>query len=502
MKKFILLLTALTFFAFKTGEIRSNYNIPRSAYSVTAGDIDLDGDQDIVVGHKTAWENSNPTISILENNDSGYFNIIDTSKAFCGYQENILLFNMNDDTLPDIVSFYSDFSSGEAERYIRIYYNEEGAFNNFNDYTLDTNAIFSYINYGDINGDSLNDIVVVSNNDQFWGILYNDGTGGFSAPEYHEIEGSYPTDIACGDLDGNGREDIVVCGSKVEIHYSFEEGFESQLLTEHETRARITDFDLDGDNDIIALTDLYIVGKAAFSIFENTGDNAFTEHEEYNIEPSGNKFITTDMNNNDLPDIAFLSHFPHFPDSIDTENDTIGGIYLIYNEGNNTLAGQPQFIPLENYREGWRDIHCEDMDGNGYNDIVIVRTLYAPLPANLTVLFNDGDGNFVPEPLNTPEYPGNLNWNNTLTCYPNPFKQETTFEINLKKPAQAELAVYNLKGRFIRCLTNKFQKGGSIIKIKWDGLDESGNRCKPGPYIAYLKVNGKIRRTVKILKTK
>jgi hypothetical protein len=346
-----------------------------------------------------------------------------------------------------------------------------------------------YFCSGDINNDNFNDIAFASNNGQFWGVIYNDGLGGFSAPEYYEIEDSYPTDIACGDLNGNGREDIVVCGSKVEIHYSFEEGFESQLLTEHETRARITDFDLDGDNDIIALTD----GKAAFSIFENTGNNAFTEHEEYNIEPAGNKFITTDMNNNDLPDIVFLSHFPLFP-------DTIGGIYLIYNEGNNTLAGQPQFIPLENYGEGWRNIHCEDMDGNGYNDIVIVRTLYAPLPANLTILFNDGDGNFVPEPLNIQEYPENANRNNTLTCYPNPFKRETTFEINLKKPAQAELVVYNLKGRFIRKLTNKFQKGGPIIKIKWNGLDESGNSCKPGPYIVYLKVNGKIRRTIKLIK--
>ncbi|MCF8307552.1 MAG: VCBS repeat-containing protein, partial [Bacteroidales bacterium] len=211
MKKLILLLTVLTILAFKTGDNRSNYNIPRAAYSVTAGDIDHDGDQDIVVGHKTAWEDSNPTISVLENNDNGYFNIDDTSMVFCGYQENIQLININNDTLPDIVSFHSDFTSGDAERYIRIIYNEEGDFNSYNDYSLNTNETFNSMNYGDINGNSFNDIVVVSGNGQFWGVLYNDGTGGFSAPEYHEIEDSYPSDITCGDVDGNGRDDVVVC---------------------------------------------------------------------------------------------------------------------------------------------------------------------------------------------------------------------------------------------------------------------------------------------------
>jgi hypothetical protein len=48
-------------------------------------------------------------------------------------------------------------------------------------------------------------------------------------------------------------------------------------------------------------------------------------------------------------------------------------------------------------------------------------------------------------------------------------------------------------------LTKQKQKGGEHI-IKWDGLDNGGKPCKPGPYLLTFKVNGMICKSTKIIK--
>lgn len=139
------------------------------------------------------------------------------------------------------------------------------------------------------------------------------------------------------------------------------------------------------------------------------------------------------------------------------------------------------------------------MDGNGYNDIIIVKTSHAPLPDNLSILFNDGHGNFVENPVTgIPQI--EITPLKKLICYPNPFTTETTFEYRIKESVQAELSIYNLQGRLIKCIINKTQKGGQNNKITWDGLDTGGKPCNPGPYFANLKINGEIRETVKLIK--
>lgn len=147
---------------------QSNYRIPRAAESVTVADIDLDGDNDIVVGHKTAWQATNPTITFLENINNGVLNILDTSNVFCGYQEHIIAADFNNDNFADIVAFMGDLSSGIIERYVRIFYNYNGEFELFQEFPLNTDEVFSDIYWGDINGDYSNDIIVASGNGQIW----------------------------------------------------------------------------------------------------------------------------------------------------------------------------------------------------------------------------------------------------------------------------------------------------------------------------------------------
>ena len=471
----MLLLITLLCLSFSTGGSRSQYTLPIAAWSVTAGDIYQDGENDIVVGHKTAWEHTNPTISILKNIDNGIFEIVNTTKTFCGYQENILLIDINNDSYPDIVAFRSDFSSGEAERYVRVFYNFLGQFNTYQDFSLNSNDIFSNIDYGDINGDNAYDLVVASNHGQFWGVLYNDGNGSFSDPEYHYVGDYHPMAITCGDLNDDGRDDIVVCGGSTEVYFSYPDGF--QLLTletgEPKDGVSIVDFDLDEENDLLTFIDYPIGNVTGLVMYQNQGNNILDTLDQLYFSFSSSNYFVTDFNNDSLKDILF-------------QLGDYTGYVIYYNQGNFQLADS-QFValPESDPPEVWRNCYCADMDGNGYNDIITVKTLYAYLPNNLEILFNDGHGHFLEDPITTVETQNSKLKTQNLICYPNPFRDRITIEYTISKKEMVEVGIYNMSGQKIKTLNKGILQAGKYTHT-WDGTDKNGKVVSSGIYIIRL----------------
>ncbi len=479
MKKAILLLACVFLLSFSTGDNRNEYNVPLMAWGVTAGDIDLDGDNDIVIGHLFNSQTNWTGITILKNNGLGLMEL--DSFYFNGQHRSVSTNNFDNNPFPDLLSqTYNNVNSQ-----IGIIYN----FNNTAS-KIDTFNIADYadnINIADINNDLETDIVFISTNGCFWGIIYNYGKNSFSNPFYYQINFN-PNDLATDDINNDGRDDIVVCGLKTKIYFSYPDGFQEMELETEDffIRVFIVDFDLDGLKDIIAFDDIF----GAYTLiakFKNIGGNSFERLPDIVKQPGAHVYFITDFNNDTLPDILLqLANF--------------SGYKIYYNKGNFQL-GDSLFVPVPFYGEGWRNCYCADMDGNGYQDIITTRALNAPLPANVNIMFNDGNGNFLEDPL-TSIYKHPSTINNQLSCYPNPFHNEITFEFKTEKNEMAELNIYNLQGRLITCLTKSVKKGGQINYLKWDGLDQASKPCKPGPYIAYLKVNGKIKKTVKLIKTK
>jgi len=481
MKKYIFILLFLVLIAFKAGNNKSQYNVPLAARSITAGDIDLDGDNDIVIGHNYNSQTNWTGITIMQNDSFGYF--IKDTFYFNGQHIEVILELLDSNLNPDLITqTWNNINSQ-----IGIVF--DLVFTPLNILTIDINDYVDDIVTGDIDNNSYNDIVVASNGGKFWGVLYNDEAGNLSVPEYHYVPDYFPTALACGDLNGDGRDDIVVCGQSTEVYFSYPDGFQLLVLEtdNYKEGVSIVDFDLDGDNDILTFVGIPFVNVTSLIMYENQGDNVLDTLEEFYFQPMSSRFFVTDFNNDSLQDILFQL------------SDKSG--YIIYYNQSDFQLGDPLFIPVEPYEyEGLRDCFCIDLDGNGYNDIIITRLAQVILPDNLVILFNDGNGNFVENPITNIKNPNSTIKIPILTCYPNPFKTETTFKITIKETAQAELSVYDLQGRLIISLTNNFQKGGQYFKIKWDGLDTGGKACKPGTYIAYLKVNGKICQSVKLIK--
>ena len=461
--------------AFTGDKSKSTYTIPIKARCIAAGDIDLDGDHDIVVSHDVLNGQNNPVLSVINNNENGLFSIADTSFKWYGYQRNIILTKINNDEYPDIVVFRSDFSS-DIKHYIRVVYNDNGDFNSFNDFPILSNSEpVLGMTYGDINGDGFNDILMVGQNCQCWGILYNDGQGNFSEPEYYEIPDCNPHAIVCGDLNGDGRNDIVVSGFYTNIYYNYADGFDMQELDAPAgtTEISITDFDMDGDQDIL------IFSHVVIRMFENMGNETFEAKEPLNIYPTKLDFFVSDLNNDGFKDIVAVCG--------------ISGINIYYNQGDFGLS-EEQFIPVATTdpQEITRKIYCEDMDGNGYQDIIVTKKNDQAVDNNLDILFNDGDGNFVPNPVsilnNQQKKP------NSFSVYPNPIQQKATFEINTPKAAQIEIIIYDLKGNSIQQIKQEITQAG-IHHIKWDG-----GSCEAGVYLAQLIIDHQKSQSIQFIK--
>jgi hypothetical protein len=482
-RAFFLLCVLLICIFFKK-DIQSEYTIPICPSSAFATNLYHDGFNDIILGHEVGWGSPCKAITLMKNIYFGTFEITDTSKSICGRQDNIFAVDVNNDGWSDLVAFSKDFSTGNAINYIRIYYNENGNFpnNNFTDFNLNNSAIFTGINYGDINGDGYIDLVVSSNNWNFWGVLYNNGNGGYSSPIYYTT--ITPHSIVCGDINGDGRDDVVVCGEDTQIYFSYPSSL--QLLT-LDTFGQmdgpvIIDFNLDGEKDILTEKYVWLSNYTILRMFKNLGNNNFQKLSEITYVGAAGGLRVADFNNDGYPDVLFAK---------------VGGDVIWYNQGNFQLADS-QYVAIPDYGETRCNVYISDMDNNSFNDIITVRFNPTQNNINLDIRFNDGNGHFLPDPI--VGISSSTNVSLKFKNYPNPFKDETEFTFDLRETSQTELSVFDLQGNFVNCIINQTQTGGSH-SIKWHGLDKFSRPCKPGAYIAYLKVNGKIYRTIKIIKT-
>jgi len=483
MKKQISTFLLLALFAFKTGDYRSVYQVPLSIQSISNVDFDLDGDFDLISGHKVTWTNTDPSFAILKNIQDGIFEMYDSSISFCGTQHNIFAIKMDINEYPDIVTFGADFSAG-TQRFVRIFSNNNGSFSEYKDFSLNTTSTFTYIAYGNVNEDDSPDILVLSNQNQFWGILYNDGAGNLSEPQYYDVTGDLPYKMACSDLDGNGREDVVITGQNTRIYYSKPEGFEAALLEANYPKDEVylVDFDHDGDKDIITFGCFWGYTYATF--FENTGNQTFVNHTDFLFQNITSGNALADFNNDSLPDVLFYS-------------DLNKNMLLFYNKGNFQMSEVNVITIDTNYFAGTY-FSCADYDGNGWQDIAFAVNYVLTYHSEVIFLFNDGQGNFLENPVvgsHEIQTENNINF----YIFPNPFHDHTTISITLAETGTAEVSIYDLSGRKILCLTYQQLKGGENYRFTWDGTGADKQKCRPGIYLASLVVNGKQRQTVKVI---
>ena len=82
----------------------------------------------------------------------------------------------------------------------------------------------------------------------------------------------------------------------------------------------------------------------------------------------------------------------------------------------------------------------------------------------------------------------NVYENTNITIYPNPFNSSATIQYFLKKDNKVVLTIYDLEGKQINMLSNKFETEG-VKSINWDSNDSNGKKVSSGIYFVSIMVN-------------
>jgi len=76
--------------------------------------------------------------------------------------------------------------------------------------------------------------------------------------------------------------------------------------------------------------------------------------------------------------------------------------------------------------------------------------------------------------------------------HPNPFNPTTTVFMNLPRPDQVSLKVFDLRGRLVRTLVDERLEAGPH-EIRWNGHNDQGGEVASGVYFAEMKTTGEVR---------
>ncbi|MGE0021312.1 MAG: S8 family serine peptidase [Draconibacterium sp.] len=77
-----------------------------------------------------------------------------------------------------------------------------------------------------------------------------------------------------------------------------------------------------------------------------------------------------------------------------------------------------------------------------------------------------------------------------INCYPNPFSNEVTIEINLATETQVEVEVLNQVGQRVKFITTKQLLPEGIHKLSWNGHNANNQEVSPGVYHVRVNTDG------------
>lgn len=199
---------------------------------------------------------------------------------------------------------------------------------------------------GDVSGDGLLDIVVMSGQYAYYnfGVLIQNATGGFDPPGYYDLGGTELTSgVGIGDVNHDGRNDVVVSyggnrpGSNIGVFLQDGTGHLAPAFSlpsyDIPQPVEIGDLDLDGRDDVVTLHG----GWLALGVYLQNSTGSLQPEELYPVPYASHynrhALAIGDLNGDFMPDVAIA--------------DPNSGVVVLYNAGSFPTPVQISLVSAE-----------------------------------------------------------------------------------------------------------------------------------------------------------
>jgi hypothetical protein len=342
---------------------------------VVAGDVDGDGDLDILTANIPLGFDAPGTVSVRLNDSQGHFSGA-TEVSVGNSPSGIALGDMDGDGDLDIVT-----TNYRGNIHVRLN-DGKGAFSG----TVEKQVVYNSLTplLGDIDGDGDLDVLtpqsggVFSSQPGIVSILLNDGSGNLANPTMIE-SGIGTANVALGDVDGDGDLDLLAASAGFQDHYTeggppgsgtssvgsyisvrLNDGqgsfAEASKTTIREDKALVNGLlnmklgDVDGDGDLDAFTSYnnftsnaqgyFADDKGSVSVLLNDGSGRFTA-----ITTASTGLSPRGMDLGDLDGDGDLDFVMANAASTSATNAAASTVSVRFNQNSNTLSSSSRAVP-------------------------------------------------------------------------------------------------------------------------------------------------------------
>jgi FG-GAP-like repeat/PASTA domain len=322
--------------------------------------------------------------------------------------ESVAIGDLDGDGGPDIVTASTARYHGEDVvplHTVSVLFNRgDGTFEGRKDYPAGQGP--DNVAIGDLNCDGKADIVSTTSRKSV-SVLLNLGDRSFQPGGEFET-GREPTAIAIADLDGKGAPDLAVANLsgrlKGDHRSDYESGTVSVLANRGDGSFESRDDYATGVSPMsLAVADLNTDGKPDLatassegesSVLLNRGDGSFEYGRNYDSTTGPSWVSAADLNGDSNQDLTVATN--DWSDEVEEDGVTLqpAYVYTFANRSDGTFRKPHTFLETYGYAEGIYGLAVNDLNGDGRPDLTAVRDQSNYENEFLSLLFNSGDGRF------------------------------------------------------------------------------------------------------------